>query len=195
MESYTAWFSQHVKIWDSISVENCSGLSERCDRFGQNPRPHMCADFDAPLFTDVCISQQQTCDIVGEFPHSPLCLLQNFQQVGEFGWSRKPKLGALYLSKLFCILKIFDPPSSRVILLASTCTAGVAVAAQIYTGSQTAPGSTPIHPASKRSSSGCSFVVGPVGLAIINTHMVVGAPRSYLTPRALTLVPLHRTVH
>jgi hypothetical protein len=31
------------------------------------------------------------------------------------------------------------------------------------------------------------FEVGPVGLAPTETHMVVGAPRSYLTPRALTL--------
>jgi hypothetical protein len=38
--------------------------------------------------------------------------------------------------------------------------------------------------------SGCPFKVGPVGLAPTQTHMVVGAPRSYLTPRASTLAGL-----
>jgi hypothetical protein len=42
-------------------------------------------------------------------------------------------------------------------------------------------------PALKSSTSGCPFEVGAVGLASTNIHMVVGAPRSYLTPRAATL--------
>jgi hypothetical protein len=45
----------------------------------------------------------------------------------------------------------------------------------------------PILPAFKSSTSGCPFEVGPVGLAHTKTHMVLGAPRSYLTSRALTL--------
>jgi hypothetical protein len=35
--------------------------------------------------------------------------------------------------------------------------------------------------------SGCPFEVGRVGLALTKTHMVVGAPRSYLATRASTL--------
>jgi hypothetical protein len=45
-------------------------------------------------------------------------------------------------------------------------------------------------PALKFSTSGCQFEVGPVGLAPTETHMVVGAPRSYHTLRASTLATL-----
>jgi hypothetical protein len=47
--------------------------------------------------------------------------------------------------------------------------------------------SFPILPALKSLTSGCPFEVGPVGLAPTETHMVMGAPRSYLTPSASTL--------
>jgi hypothetical protein len=55
-----------------------------------------------------------------------------------------------------------------------------------HPGSEGALRFSPVLPALKSSMSGCPFKVGPVGLAPTLTHMVVGAPRSYHTPRALT---------
>jgi hypothetical protein len=46
----------------------------------------------------------------------------------------------------------------------------------------------PVQPALISSMSGCPFKVGPVGFAPTKIHMVVGAPRSYLTSRTSTLV-------
>jgi hypothetical protein len=62
---------------------------------------------------------------------------------------------------------------------------GLAVAGQKYDPSL---GSNKLLPVVSRSStSGCRFEVEPIGIPPTKTHMVVGAPRSYLTPRASTL--------
>jgi hypothetical protein len=46
---------------------------------------------------------------------------------------------------------------------------------------------SPVLPALKSSMSGCPLKVGALGLARARTHMVVGSPRSYPSPRASTL--------
>jgi hypothetical protein len=69
------------------------------------------------------------------------------------------------------------------ILCGSTCTPVVAVAGQ-NPASEGALSSSPVLPALKSSKSGCLF---EVGLAPTETHMVVDAPRSYLTPRPSSL--------
>jgi hypothetical protein len=48
-----------------------------------------------------------------------------------------------------------------------------------------AQSSSPILPASRFSTTGCPFEVGPFRFAP-RQHMVVGAPGSYVTPRAST---------
>jgi hypothetical protein len=76
------------------------------------------------------------------------------------------------------------------ISLCSKCTTIVAVAGQNIsrTGGVFRFGgalsSSSILPAPISWTSGCPF---EVGLALIKSHMVVGAPRSYLNPRASTL--------
>jgi hypothetical protein len=71
--------------------------------------------------------------------------------------------------------------------LGSPCTSSVAVAGQKISRFWVCTAPPPILPALRSSTSDFLFEVGPVGLAPTETHIVVGAPRSYLTPRTTTL--------
>jgi hypothetical protein len=72
-----------------------------------------------------------------------------------------------------------SPPVTRGDYLGSTC-GPLAVASQKLPRFWGCSEPSPILPALKSSTFGCPFEVGPVGLAATKTHMVVGAPRSYL---------------
>jgi hypothetical protein len=98
------------------------------------------------------------------------------------------------LQDFLFIFNFYDEPYWKAItacyrggFFGSTYTPVVAMAGQNYPGYEGALSPSPIQPAFQSSTSGCPFEVGLVGLAPTKTRMVVGAPRSYLTPRASTL--------